>query len=98
MLVREAQMADAVAIGRVLVETWRAQYRGVVSDDYLDGLTVGAQARRWELRLSDPTSQAFAYVAETENGRVVGFAAGGAERNGDALYAGELYAIYIQPP
>ena len=35
------------------------------------------------------------FVAETEGGDVVGFAAGGPEREGDRTYGGELYAIYL---
>ena len=41
---QEAQVVDAGAIGRVLAETWRAQYRGLVSDDYLAGLSAEGQA------------------------------------------------------
>ena len=35
------------------------------------------------------------FVAETENGDIVGFANAGPEREGDRIYRGELYAIYI---
>ncbi len=35
------------------------------------------------------------YVAEDEAGQIVGFAAGGPERNGDPVYRGEVYAIYL---
>lgn len=35
------------------------------------------------------------FVAETEDGDIVGFANAGPEREGDRAYRGELYAIYI---
>ena len=35
------------------------------------------------------------FVAETEGGNVVGFADGGPEPEGDRIYWGELYAIYL---
>ena len=35
------------------------------------------------------------FVAETEGGDVVGFAAAGPESEGDRIYRGELYAIYL---
>jgi hypothetical protein len=35
--VREANAGDAAAIARLHVESWRATYRGILRDEYLDG-------------------------------------------------------------
>ena len=37
----------------------------------------------------------YTYVAEDEQGRIVGFIAGGLNRDASKEYIGELYAIYI---
>ena len=63
----------------------------------LDALSVDERERRWASGLADPESPSFAYVAEDEQGRVVGFASGGPRRDGDPAYASELYAIYLLP-
>jgi L-amino acid N-acyltransferase YncA len=100
MRVREARIDDAGAIGRAVVDTWRAQYRGLVSDAFLDGMSVDPHTRRWARRLSDARGQQVVYVAESEGGQVIGFAGGGAVRDPDGLYplyAAELHAIYVLP-
>ena len=92
-VVRAARPADAAAIARVQVDTWRTQYRGLVPDAFLAGLSYEQGTQRWAQRLADPHSAQFVYVAE--DGEVVGFASGGPGRDADPEYAGELYAIYI---
>ena len=92
---REAALSDAEGIARVRVDTWRSAYKGIVSAETLDNLSVERDAARWRENLSS-SRPVFVYVAVVEN-QVVGFAIGGAERNGDPDYAGELYAIYILP-
>jgi ribosomal protein S18 acetylase RimI-like enzyme len=93
--VRPAGDEDAEAIELVRIETWRTTYRGLVADAILDGMTVNADARRAQIR-SRPAGQ-FLFVATDDDGRVVGFAAGGPERTGDPDYRGEVYAIYVLP-
>ena len=49
----------------------------------------------WNEALTTGNLTTSIFVAETEGGDVVGFAAGGPEREGDRTYRGELYAIYL---
>ncbi|MHB8647860.1 MAG: GNAT family N-acetyltransferase [Thermomicrobiales bacterium] len=94
-LIREATAADAPAIARVHVESWRTTYRGIVPDDALANLSIERRERFWAGTLSNPDGPGFAYVAADDAGTVVGFASGGPEREGDLVYTGELYAIYL---
>ncbi len=94
MAVREATVDDVPAIARVHVDTWRATYRGIVPDDFLDGLTYEGRERQWTAALG-PGSRTRLFVGEDDAGRVVGFAACGPELGGDPDYRGELYALYI---
>ncbi len=93
--IRQAILSDAESIARVRVDTWRSVYKGIVSAELLDRLSVDRDAARWRENLSSP-QPVFVYVAEVEN-QVVGFATGGAERSSDPDYGGEVYAIYILP-
>ena len=94
MAVREATPDDVPAIARVHVDTWRATYRGIVPDSFLDGLTYEGRELLWTAALG-PGSPTRLFVGEDDAGRVFGFAAGGPERGGDPDYRGELYALYI---
>ena len=94
--VREARPEDAEGISRVHVDSWHSTYRGIVPDDYLDGMTYEQRTPRWSARLTAPDRSDFIFLAETAEGEVVGFAAGGPERGSDPDYDGELYAIYIR--
>lgn len=95
MLIRAAQLPDAAAIARVHVESWRTTYRGLVPDDVLATLSVEQRQRMWERTFTEFAATNYVYVAEAEGDGVVGFISGGREREGDAEYAGELYAIYL---
>lgn len=91
---RRARLSDAAAIGAVQVASWQTTYRGIVPQDYLDSMTVDDHARRWSRLLGRPGSLETTFVVEEED-RLVGFAMGGSEREGDRRYTGELYAIYL---
>jgi GNAT superfamily N-acetyltransferase len=93
-MVRPARLDDSEGIARVQVASWRTTYPGMIPQDFLDSMDDAAFAGRWSERLSHETSRRTTFVAEDE-GRLVGFATGGAEREGDAQYDGELYAIYV---
>jgi GNAT superfamily N-acetyltransferase len=89
--IRAATLEDAAAIAHVHVASWRSTYRGIVPDDYLDGLDEGARTEDWRGWLA---SAALVFVA-VEDGRVVGFVAGGLNREAEEEYDAELYTIYL---
>ena len=95
MLIREARAADAAAIARVHVDSWRTTYAGILPADFLAALSYATREESWSRVLSAPGGRSFTCVAEDEEGRIVGFASGGPEREGDPVYKGELYAIYV---
>jgi ribosomal protein S18 acetylase RimI-like enzyme len=92
MDVRPAHVADAPAIARVYVASWRSTYRGLLPDAFLDSLDEAAYEERWARILGEGSSRI--YVASGGD-EVVGFASGGRERAGEDGYEGELYAIYV---
>jgi ribosomal protein S18 acetylase RimI-like enzyme len=97
-LIREATAIDAEAISRVRVASWRATYRGIIDDAYLDALSVELGRERY-LRGFDPApAAAFTRVAADDDGRVVGFASGGVSRAAGAPpREGEVWMIYLLP-
>jgi len=91
---RVARAADASAIARVLVESWRTTYGDLLPEPYLAAMDVRESEERWARTLADPYHRSAVFVAE-EAGTIVGFASCGRERDGDRRYEGELYAIYL---
>jgi len=91
-MVRPATLADAEAIARVHVATWRSAYRELLPSGFLASLSEANHAERWTRFMGEGSNRVF--VAEEPEG-VVGFASGGRERAGENGYAGELYAIYV---
>jgi hypothetical protein len=52
-VIRNASIDDADAIGAVVVRAWQAAYRGIMPDDYLDGLRAEQRAAMWQRVLAD---------------------------------------------
>jgi GNAT superfamily N-acetyltransferase len=92
---RPALAGDAAAIASVHVDSWRETYPGMLPDRYLAAMNVADYEGRWLRTIQDPYHRSAVFVVE-ELGSVVGFASCGRERDGDARYAGELYAIYLR--
>lgn len=95
MAIREANLADAPAIAKVHVDSWRTTYSNLIPAKFLADLSYEERETKWVKILSNITQDNFTYIAEDEIGQIVGFANGGKERTGDRIYQGELYAIYI---
>ena len=94
--IRAAKPADAGAMARVHVDTWRTTYAGIVPAEHLAGLSYQAREKMWAGMLAAAAPPRSEFVAETDTGEVVGFASGGPEREGSPTYRGELYAIYVR--
>lgn len=92
MVIRPSQKNDVPAMSRVYVQTWQETYLGVVPYGYLYAMSAP------ELELGflnqQQSRQVVGYVAE-DAGRVIGFISGGYERQADAVYNGEIYALYV---
>lgn len=94
MIIREASFLDAAGIAKVHVDTWRTAFRGIVSEEYLNQLTY-EQLTEHIVTMFRGSNGIFGYVAETQPGEIIGFAAGGPEQSGRSDYRGELYGLFV---
>jgi ribosomal protein S18 acetylase RimI-like enzyme len=94
--IRRAAVADASAIAAVRVDSWRASYRGIMPDTYLDGMKTEDSTRLWERVLGAGSDAACTFVAEID-GELVGFAAGNTLAERKLEFDAELTALYILP-
>jgi len=95
MTIRKATMADIPALARVHVDTWKATYKGIVSNTIIQNLTYEVGEQRFLTVLQKHADEATCYVAEKEPDKIVGFAIGGLERSKNPKYRGELWGIYV---
>ncbi|MDF3035881.1 MAG: hypothetical protein K0S28_1155 [Paucimonas sp.] len=94
--IREAVTDDATAIAAVRVESWRASYRGIFPDAYLDGMRIEDSAIMWKRVLSVRSKRASVFVVERDR-LIVGFAAGKALEEPRFGIDAELAALYLLP-
>ena len=95
MPLRAAEPNDAAAVALVHVRSWQAAYRGLLPDDYLDGLRPEDRATRYTF--GDPDPDVPSTVVAVEQGTIRGFATIGPARDDDRPGGGELYALYVDP-
>jgi len=89
----------AHGIARVHVRAWQLAYRGLLSDDDLDGLSVEARTKGWAALLGQSDATGFTLVAEDRADDVVGFCSVVGPASDDDLgqRACEVTAIYVDP-
>lgn len=99
--IRPATVADGPAVADTHIESWRAAYRGMVSDRFLDSEEFTEPRRRlWhdeEWRGAWPGSE---LLVAAVDGAVVGFSLVGAERVADGAAptgGGEVMIFYLRP-
>lgn len=93
-ITRAATPADVPGIARVHVDSWRTTYKGIVADETLAGLSYERRQQVWHGALANPGPGVSLFVAESPEG-ILGFATAGPEREGNEIYRGEVYAIYL---
>jgi GNAT superfamily N-acetyltransferase len=93
--IRRAEPADAGAIARVVVESWRSAYRDLLPAGLLAGLSVDAREEFWRHVLGADPPAGLVVVAEEADREVVGFVA--VRSRPDTPGVGELMALYVAP-
>jgi len=95
MKVRPAVMEDAPDVAKIHVATWKATYKGIVADDFLENLSVEKRQAYWQSAITIGKPQL--WVATVDD-QVTGWIAFGPCRDQDATpETAELWAIYISP-
>jgi GNAT superfamily N-acetyltransferase len=92
--VRPAVAEDALGAARVHVRSWQSAYRGLIDQDYLDGLEPELWARRYSfghMGLAPST------LVAVDGATICGLVTTGLCRDEDLPNFGELLAIYVDP-
>jgi len=76
----------------IYIQTWRDTYLSVIPYGYLSTMSIPRHEQAFFNELN--SKHIISFVAE-DAGRIIGFITGGYERNGDAIYSGEIYTLYV---
>jgi len=94
--VRSPVLGDIDALARVQVSVWQEAYAGMVSQAYLDSLTLESSRDIWGQLLSDVSPRpASRFVAISPDGALVGMAASGVSRSALVAQSEELYDLVV---
>lgn len=93
MNIRRAVIEDAKGIARVHVESWRTTYKNIIPDEFLMNLSYEQRTDLWNRNVSKEGN--YVFVAENENGEIVGFADCGKREKNDIDQSGDLTSIYL---
>lgn len=94
LVVRPATEADARAVAEVHVAGWRAGYRGLLPDAYLDALSVDDRVAGWASGIATGPAVSLAQADD----EVLGFVSYGACRDDDVPEGtGEVFSLYVRP-
>ncbi|HXW87518.1 MAG TPA: GNAT family N-acetyltransferase [Streptosporangiaceae bacterium] len=97
--IRPAVVEDAAQIAEVHVRSWQGAYRGLIPQDYLDGLDPASWAEGRARSISQIDWARSACLVAADSASVVGFAHVGPTRDAgeDRDLTGEVMAIYVTP-
>jgi ribosomal protein S18 acetylase RimI-like enzyme len=94
--VRPARLDDVAGMARVIVQSWRETYRGVVPDRVLDDRGFqAARERFWTAALTDERYRENRIAVAERDGEVVGVAMSGPIDQPDAAWRRHLYVLYV---
>lgn len=93
--IRRAIKDDIPGIAKVHVDSWKTTYKGIFADEILENITYEQREKQWENIFQQEDKYQYRFVAETLDGKIIGFIDGGRERSGAYNCDGELYAIYL---
>jgi len=97
--IRVATIQDSRAIGSVQLESWHTMFpdAGVNAVEYLTRFSIDEREESWRELLTALAPDQSIFVAENEDGQVVGFGTGNPENNPDVPYKSELAVVHVLP-
>ncbi|ASN38760.1 GNAT family N-acetyltransferase [Arthrobacter sp. 7749] len=95
VIVREATVTDAAPVARALVAAWRAAYRGIIGQDFLDAMDEQRIGDSWRETLARGAGVPPLVIISADH--VVGFCQVGEPRDMPQPDTGELFALNLHP-
>ena len=94
MILRPATAGDLDAISALHVESWRAHYRGMLPDEFLDGPVEEDRLSHWQHVLAQSNDKQLVLVAEADDG-LAGFVS--AMPSDDDAFDAYIEHLHVRP-
>jgi ribosomal protein S18 acetylase RimI-like enzyme len=96
--IRKARAADVAGIAEIHIASWRSAYRGILSDDLLDSLSISEREESWQA-LTIGGGKSWLTLVAVDDGALIGFCALSLpSRDADAgERTAEIAALYVAP-
>ncbi|WP_397538950.1 GNAT family N-acetyltransferase [Rummeliibacillus pycnus] len=93
MMIQEAKIEDAKEIAKVHVRSWQTTYKGIMSDNFLQNLSV---EQRTDLWISNMQRVEDIVIVAIVDDKIIGFASGAKVKEGEyPSYDGDITSIYF---
>ncbi|WP_319430533.1 GNAT family N-acetyltransferase [Mycobacterium sp. RTGN5] len=93
--VRDATADDAMAMAQSHVRSWQAGYRGLIAQDYLDGLLPEVWASRYSF---DSERSGRHSLVAVDGDAICGHVTFGRSPDDELAGSAEVWALYVDPP
>ncbi|WP_026908424.1 GNAT family N-acetyltransferase [Paucisalibacillus globulus] len=93
MKVRKAVITDASGIAKVHVDSWRTTYKNIIPEQALNNLSYDKRTELWKRNITRAGN--YVYVAENNQGEIVGFGDCGKREENEVEHSGDLTSIYL---
>jgi L-amino acid N-acyltransferase YncA len=93
MYIRKATFADAKGIAKVHVDSWKSTYKNIILDEFLKKLSYDQRTDLWNRNISKEGN--YVFVAENNEGEIVGFADCGKRENNNVYNSGDFNIYYL---
>lgn len=95
--IRYATIEDAREITLMHIESWKTTYRGIFPDEWLDKTpeTIAKNIENRVKRIHDDNESGWPNIVAEIDGQIVGWAAGGNNKNPEYPFAVDLNALYL---
>jgi GNAT superfamily N-acetyltransferase len=93
--IRFAKIEDAEQLGRIHILTWKSTFVGIVSDEYLESLSLDKVTQRFSEQIQTPLPHSKILVAVDHLDSAIGYSACGPNRLADSFYTGEVQAFFV---
>lgn len=94
-MIRQATENDAKEVAKIIVSGWQTAYRGIISNEFLDNMSVEKMTKSWEQNIKTQDENNNICVYEDEN-NILGVIRFGKADNSQSEN-GEIHVLYVKP-
>ena len=96
-MIRNAKIEDSKTLSSLIVRGWRAAYRGLIDDEFLDNMDEEDSIDRWENMIESQNEKSQIKVFE-EDGHILGIIKYGEPKDTmEGRFNAEIQILYVEP-